>query len=82
MKIADLKKAQAEAEEPDCGGTSLNKDSIDEPAVKEGTDAGKTTLNIRHRPVIDGVDVEAIGEERDAERVLGGIAIELSLIHI
>jgi hypothetical protein len=62
LYIADLEESEAEAEKPDCRGTSLNKDSIDEPAVDEGAETGKAALDGRHGPVIEGIDVEAIGK--------------------
>ena len=69
LNIADLKESEDESKKPDNGRASLHEDSIDEPAINKGTETGKTTLNVCHRPVVDGIDVKAVGQQRNPQGI-------------
>ena len=70
LNIADLKEAEGESERPDKRRTSLHEDSIDEPTVDEGAKSGESTLNICHRPVINRINIEAVGKQRNPQGIL------------
>ena len=69
MQIAELEEAQKVAGAPDGAGAAGDDESVDDPAVKPRAKHAESTLHTGNEPVVEIVDVEAVGEKRDTHGI-------------